>query len=158
MISSPERKGDKIRHTKRTFRTVPAPFILFAPRIAASENIVILLQAGENPGNLKLAQGSQQAEIVSAPRQVSAGVLVKILFKFKAFGVLVVYAASGNRALVSAGLIGQSHIVQIQNRRSNQGGKRHQGGKWGVAVEIPLAVQFQHPPIQGAFYLHHLPL
>ena len=62
------------------------------------------------PGYLELAQWAQHAEITGASRQVTVLVFMKILFEFKALGVLVGDRASLDRAFVGAGFIGKGHL------------------------------------------------
>ncbi len=94
-----------------------APDILFTAGVAASENIMIGLCAGK----------------ISGPF-----IIVKIQFKFKAFGILVIDRAVCHRAFIGAGLIGQRNVPEPMQVCSDQGRKSHQCGKRGVPVQIPF--------------------
>ena len=99
-----------VRELKQAFGTVAAPDILLAPDVAAAKDLVIAGGAGEITGNLKFRERAKHTEIVDVAMNIFFFVIVKILFKLKTFGVLVVDHASGYGAFIGAGFVGQRDI------------------------------------------------
>ena len=67
-----------------------------AALVTASENAVIAFTLCKVGGYLIFTKGTEQAEVVNAALKIFLFVTVKVLLKFKALGVLMVYSASCN--------------------------------------------------------------
>ncbi len=111
-----------------------APLVLLAPHIAAAEDWMVSLAAGKIGGDLELAQRAQQAEIVTAPRQIGGGVVVEVLFKLEALRILMVHRAPLYGALIGAGFIGQGDVGQPVEPGRDQRGEGYDRGEGRMAV------------------------
>ena len=133
-----------------------APGVSPASGITAPEYAMVLLLPRKIPGNLEFTQRAQQTKIVRATPQICGLIIMEILLKLKALGILMVYRASLDRALVCTGFIGQGHHGQAVHPGSYDAGKCHQRGKRRMPVQISLPVKLQHIGVQGTLCTYNM--
>ena len=104
-----------------------APEVLLAACIAASENIVVGSCAGKVLGDLKFRQRPEHTKVVNAAIYKLPFIIVKIQFKFKAFGLLMIDRTSGYCTFVGAGFVGKRNVAKSMKVGSHQGGESNKG-------------------------------
>ena len=117
---------------------------------------MVLLLPGKIPGYLEFTQRAQHTEVICAPLQICGLIIMEILLKLKALGILVVYRGALDRALIGTGFIGQRHHGKTVHSGCYDAGECHQRGKRRMAVQVSLPVKLQHVGIQGPPYAYDM--
>ena len=147
-------KGAENDIDEEAFRALaaPVPVGVLAADIAAFEEGVVWLEArvaGENHADLKLGERSQETEIVDFGAQELLDILVKVVFKFVGFGVLMVDFGAVDGGFIGAAFVGHDDIFFIVEISDEIGREGEQGAERSVAVQEALAIETEEFWVDG---------
>ena len=89
---------------------------------------------------LKFRKRTKEAKIIYAGSEVLFFVIMKISFKFKAFGVLMIYFFTDDGAFICACLVGEDNIFQTVNKCGNFSRKCDDSRKRSMTVKVSFIV------------------
>ena len=117
------------------------PSVGFLADVTAAENAEVAWEFKEFLYDSVLVYAAQEAKTTDFWRKVGVAIVLEIVFKLKALGVLVIYGSANNISLIGGCFIRQYDIGFVVEVGHNVGREGEAGRKWNMSIIKTLLVK-----------------